>query len=142
MSVQKVVLDTDVLLEHLLHREGTSYLRKAMNVFFCYTTVFNAIEAFSVARSKKEIQAVDDAMSALKVLGLNSKSAKAAGRFFSVVGSGKLNEMPALIAGLCIESKLPIVTLNPRRFAGVKQLRVVPALMLDRNSGKLDVNVK
>jgi predicted nucleic acid-binding protein len=142
MSTQKVVLDTDILLEHLLHREGASYLRKAMTVFFCYTTVFNAIEAFSVARSKKEIQAVDDAMSALKVLGLNSKSAKAAGKIFSNVSLGKTAEISALIAGVCLESKLPIVTLNPRRYAGIKQLRVVPAQMMDRSSARLTMNVK
>ena len=113
-----------------------------MNMFFCYTTVFNAIEAFSVARSKKEIQAVDDAMSALKVLGLNSKSAKAAGRIFSGVSSAKVTEVPALIAGVCLESKLPIITLNPRRFRGVKLLQVVRAQMLDRNDMGLTITVK
>ena len=80
MNGQKIVVDTDVILEHLVHREGPSLLRNAMNLFFCYTTVFNAIEAFSAARSEKEIQAVDDAMSAMKVLGLNAKSAKAIGK--------------------------------------------------------------
>ena len=89
MKNQKIVVDTDVLLEHLVHREGASCLRKAMNTFFCYTTVFNAIEAFSAARSEREIQAVDDAMSAMKVLGLNAKSAKAVGKIFSSVGKKK-----------------------------------------------------
>ena len=132
MNGQKIVVDTDVLLEHLVHREGSSYLRKAMNVFFCYTTVFNAIEAFSAARSEKEIQAVDDAMSAMKVLGLNAKSAKAIGRIYLNTKSKKIGDLPVLIAGVCRESKLPILTLNPQRFSGIKQLRVIPWEKLPR----------
>ena len=104
-----------------------------MNNFFCYTTVFNAIEAFSVARSKKEIQAVDDAMSAMKVLGLNAKSAKVIGNLFSGNGSKKQRDLRVLIAGVCRESKLPILTLNPGRFSGIKQLRVVPARQMVRS---------
>jgi predicted nucleic acid-binding protein len=127
VSDQKIVVDTDVLLEHLVHREGASFLRNAMNTCFCYTTVFNAIEAFSFARSEEEIQAVDDAMSAMKVLGLNAKSAKAVGKIFSNINQKKARVLPVLIAGVCRESKLPIVTMNPKRFSGVKQLKVIPA---------------
>jgi predicted nucleic acid-binding protein len=129
---EKIVVDTDLLLEHLVHREGASYLRTAMNNFFCYTTVFNAIEAFSAARSEKEIQAVDDAMSAMKVLGLNAKSAKVMGTLFSGNSSKKHRDLRILIAGVCRESKLPILTLNPRRFSGIKQLRVIPAMHMSR----------
>jgi predicted nucleic acid-binding protein len=139
---QKIVVDTDVLLEHLVHREGASYLRRAMNVFFCYTTVFNAIEAFSAVRSEKEIQAVDDAMSAMKVLGLNAKSAKAMGKIFSNIGQKKKRDLPVLIAGVCRESKLPIVTLNPQRFSGIKHLRVIPAQKLARYLAPEILNIK
>jgi predicted nucleic acid-binding protein len=129
---KKIVVDTDVLLEHLVHREGASLLRSSMNAFFCYTTVFNAIEAFSMARSEEEIQAVDDAMSAMKVLGLSAKSAKAVGKFFSNIDQKKVRDLPVLIAGVCRESKLPIVTMNPKRFSGIKKLRVIPAKKLAR----------
>ena len=132
MNDQKIVVDTDVLLEHLIHGDGASFLRSTMNVFFCYTTVFNAIEAFSMARSEEEIQAVDDAMSAMKVLGLSAKSAKAVGKIFSNIGQKKKKDLPVLIAGVCRESKLPIVTMNPKRFSGVKQLQVIPAKKLAR----------
>jgi predicted nucleic acid-binding protein len=132
VSVQKIVVDTGILLEHLAHGEGASLLRKLMNAFFCYTTVFNAIEVFSVARSEKEIQAVDDAMSAMKVLGLNAKSAKTIGRVLSSVASRRRSGLSVLIGGVCIESRLPIVTMNPKRFSRIKQLRVIPAQKLIR----------
>ena len=127
MSVQKIIVDTDIIVDHLLHGGGASVLRETMNVYFCYTTVFNAIEVFSMARSKKEIQAVDDAMSAMKVLGLNAKSAKAIGKIFSEDISNQRKVLPALIAGVCIESRLPILTMNPKRFSHIKYLRVIRA---------------
>lgn len=142
MSDKKIVVDTDVLLEHLVHREGASILRSAMNSCFCYTTVFNAVEAFSMARSEEEIQAVDDAMSAMKVLGLSAKSAKAVGKIFSNIGQKNKRDLPVLIAGVCRESKLPIVTMNPKRFSGIKQLRVIPAQKLARYMAPEILDVK
>ena len=126
------LLSTQIcILDHLVHREGASTLRRVMNVFFCYTTVFNAIEAFSVARSDKEIQAVDDAMSAMKVLGLTQREQKLS-EIFSRVTVRRNTGSYGLIAGVCRESKLPILTLNPERFSGIKQLRVIPARQMVR----------
>lgn len=130
MTPRKIVVDTDIILEHLVHTDGPSLLRRVMNGFFCYTTVFNAIEAFSAARIEKEFQAVDDAMSAMKVLGLNAKSAKATGRIFSGGNAGERRALTLLIAGICVESRLPIVTMNPKRFSHVKQIQVLPVQKL------------
>ncbi len=139
MSVQKIVVDTDIILDHLVHGDGASILRKTMSTYFCYTTVFNAIEAFSMARSKKEIQAVDDAMSAMKVLGLNAKSAKSIGKIYSSHISIGKKILPALIAGVCIESRLPIVTMNPKRFSRIKHLRIIPAKKLNSTLGATEM---
>ena len=126
MKQRKIVVDTDIILEHLTVSHGPSVLRRLMSRFFCYTTAFNAIEAFSVARGRKEAQAVDEAMSALKVLGLNAKSSKTIGGLFAEGKSRRRKDLPFLIAGICVESKLPIVTMNPRRFSGIKGMRVIP----------------
>jgi len=75
---------------------------------------------------------VDDAMSAMKVLGLNAKSAKVMGTLFLGNSVKRHRDLRVLIAGVCRESKLPILTLNPRRFSGIKQLRVIPALQMAR----------
>lgn len=120
MSVKKIVVDSGIIAEHLTTTNAESILRKLSKEYFCYTTVFNAIELFAAAKSLKETEAVQDAMNALKVLGINSKSAK---NIASVVSSTK-KDFAALIAGICLESKLPIVTVNPKRFVGVKNLKV------------------
>ena len=120
MKVKKIVVDSSIIADHLTTANGESLLRKLSKEYFCYTTVFNAIELFAVSNSLKETQAIEDAMSAMKVLGVNSKSAK---NIAAVVSSSK-NNFTALVAGVCIESKLPIVTLNPKRFSGIKKLKV------------------
>jgi predicted nucleic acid-binding protein len=125
----KAALHTDIFLEHFFHEgDSPSLLRLALNKFFCYTTVFNAIELFSLAQTQKEIQKIDDAMASLKVLGLNAKNAKSYGALYSEIGN--LRNMNTLIAGLCLESKLPLITGRQKEFRNVEQLQLIPASSL------------
>lgn len=131
---KKVVIGSDILLEHLTQQydsagEG-SVLRRAMSLFFCYTTVFNAIELFALARTEAETQAVENVMQAMKILGLNGKSAKNVGPYIAQARRHHYHshgDMNALIAGLCTESRLPILTRQPKKFKGLGPLRVIPA---------------
>ena len=103
-----------------------------MSEFFCYTTVFNAIELFGICASDTEVAIVEDVMHALKVLGLNGKSAKSVGAFLVKSGRTGVGHVEALIAGLCMESRLPLLTSKPRRYAGYKSLVVLtPAEVFD-----------
>jgi predicted nucleic acid-binding protein len=127
----KIVVHTDIILEHL---EGTSYpsdLRKAMGRCFCYTTVFQAIDLFSMARTRREIRAVSDAMGAIKVLGLNPKNAWRYGALASV--KGVRSRWQVLIAGLCIESRLPLLTNRREEFAGFRGLVVISPGALEKH---------
>ena len=139
MNPSKVAVDTDLVFAHLTETRTPSLLRTVMNSFFCYTTVFNAIELFSFARTEEEVQAVDDALYSMKVLGLNAKGAKNVGRILSSVRNRKGNDFAALIAGLCIESKLPIISMNPKRFKGIEGLQVISARSLKRISIKEEI---
>lgn len=122
MTRTKIVVDTSVIVEHLTTVRERSYLRELSARMFCYTTVFNAIELFAAAGSPKEKQAVQDAMDALKVLGINPKSAKNIG---TVISSTRTTDMTALIAAVCLESKLPLATLQPKRYKGFTSLQVI-----------------
>lgn len=121
MMVSRIVIDTDIIVDHLVTGEAVSILRRLMSQYFCYTTVFTAVELFAGARSSKERQAVEGAMSAMKVLGLNAKSAK---NIAPVVVKNR-KTVAGLIAGLCIESGLPIVTMTPKRFAAGTALKIM-----------------
>ena len=123
MIVKKIVIDSDIILDHVVSERSPSLLRKIAREYFCYTTVFNAIELFSAAKTNKEVCAIEDAMSAIKVLGLNYKSAKNIAKLYSV----SQQALTGLIAGVCIEAKLPIVTLMPDRYKRYRLLKVLPA---------------
>ncbi|MBI1805752.1 MAG: hypothetical protein HYR76_01720 [Ignavibacteria bacterium] len=76
MSLQKIVVHTNVFLDYVVQdHKNESVLRLAMQKFFCYTTVFNAIQLFALARTEKERRVIEDSMSAMKILGLNAKNA-------------------------------------------------------------------
>lgn len=105
-------------------------LRMAMRKFFCYTTVFNAIELFSLAVNKHHVKAIEQTLSAFKILGLNARSAKTYGALLT--GGLKLPRSNIFIAGLCLESKLSILTGQPEEFHGVKGLVVIlPSMVLN-----------
>jgi predicted nucleic acid-binding protein len=123
MSVPRLVVHTDVILEHVCQDQSPSALRQALKKFFCYTTVFNAIELFSLARNRSETRAVEDAMAAIKVLGLNAKNARS---FGNILASGRVaDRWNALVGGLCVESRLPLLTDRRREFEKLPGLCLV-----------------
>ena len=133
--MKKIVVDTDIFLEHLLHNdpgEGSSQLRRLMREFFCYTTVFNAIELFSLCKSEAESRSMEESLYAVKILGLNAKSARRIGALFSPGRAKRTRDMDILIAGLCRESRLPLVTNSVERYGGIRPLQVFTARQLLR----------
>ena len=108
-------------------------MRRIMAQTLCYTTVFNAVELFARAHTKRETHAVQEALSAMKILGLNAKHAP---RFGAMLArAGRLGTMDVLVAGLCVESGLPLVTARPARFRSVRGLTVVtPSALLSRRA--------
>jgi predicted nucleic acid-binding protein len=133
----KIVVHTDVFLGHLTGDRHPSVLRRAMGMFFCYTTVFQAIEVFALAESEQEYSAMEDSMSAMKIMGLNPKQARAYGVLLNA--ARKLDTLNVLVAGLCRESRLPILTDRKQDFHGLKDLLVVPTRLLFRYGSAQEV---
>lgn len=130
MNAPKIVVHTDVFVEHLCGGQHPSVLRQTMSKFFCYTTVFQAIELFSLAKSEKERRAIEDSMAAMKIMGLNPKQARKYGELLAT--SKRVQTLNVLIAGLCMESKLPILTDRKQEFKGTRGLMIVPTRLISR----------
>ena len=96
-----------------------------MSQFFCYTTVFNAIELFSLCKSARERRVVEDVMYSMKILGLNGKSGKNIGSYVAGLRARRLRDIEVLIAGVCLESRLSILTGRPARYSVIRPLRVI-----------------
>jgi predicted nucleic acid-binding protein len=137
VSVVKVMVHTDVILDHLYGVRRPSVLRQAMSTFFCYTSVFQAVEIFSVARSPRERKAAEDAMSAMKLLGLNPKNAMHYGDLFAAHPRVRANVL--LIAGLCLESKLPVLTGRTKEFKGIRGLTLIPTRLVGSGMSGTDI---
>jgi hypothetical protein len=132
MNSGKVVIDTDIILDHLMlaHSEAgsdTSVMRKAMTQFFCYTTVFNAIELFELCQTPRQMLAAENALNALKILGMNGKSGRSLGAVFRSARKRSLRDFDTLVGGLCVESRLPLLTGRPNVYRGVRSLKIVRA---------------
>ena len=129
MNRPKIAIHTDIIVEYLIHHgKHAPALRIAMMKFFCYTTVFNAIELFARASTGPERNAVMAAMGAMKILGLNAKQAVRYGSWFSE--NPGIKPIPMLIAGICMESKLPLLTGDVAAFRGISGLRLIKASAL------------
>jgi predicted nucleic acid-binding protein len=108
-----------------------------MMKFFCYTTVFDAIELFSAVRTAGERRSVEDAMSAMKILGLNAKFAPRYGDLFPANRS--LTALQVLIAGICLETRLPLLTSKVTVFRRVKGLSVIPVSALSPEANAAEI---
>lgn len=137
MSVAKVVVHTDVILEYLRGKRRPSVLRRAMGLFFCYTTVFNAVQVFALLRTPHQRKAAEDALAAMKLLGLNPKNAMRYGDLFAA--HPRLHPVDLLVAGLCLESGLPLLTGRRSDFSGIRGLTIVPARAVGSGTSGADI---
>jgi predicted nucleic acid-binding protein len=128
MTRKKIIIHTDVFLGHLTCKQYPSLLRTAMSKCFCYTTVFQAIELFALADTEYERRVVEDVMAAMKVLGVNPKNARRYGDLLTLRRNKSI--WSTLIGGLCVESKLPLLTEQKYDFAGIPGLQILSPRML------------
>lgn len=108
------LIDTDVIIEHLTHSDlqTKSVLEKLMTQGVCFTTVVNASELYFAALSVEEKRMIDSVLSALKVLGINSRYSLNISEFFNKVATTR----DALICTTAKINKLPLVTNNIDRY--------------------------
>lgn len=108
-----------------------------MGKFFCYTTVFHAIGLFSLVQNEREQRVIEDVMASMKVLGLNPKSAAKYGELFR--GRNRRSMWSLMIAGMCLESRLPLLTDNAGEFRGIPGLVIVPTSLVRKHEMAADI---
>ena len=123
MNPAKLIVHTDVLLDHLQGDDHPSILRMAMEEFFCYTTVFQAVELFAAMRTPAARRAAEGAMAAMKILGLNPRRAPMYGTLFAAHPRKRGTDL--LVAGMCLDSDLPLLTAREGDFRGIRGLNIV-----------------
>ncbi len=124
-----MLLDSDVLIDYLKGREPVrTALRNLFATGRLQTTVINQFELLAASRqTTTQSQAVADLLSTLKIIGLDSESAFAAGairRDLSASGAD-IGMADCLIAGIAITHSLQLLTQNRRHFERVPRLQLV-----------------
>lgn len=103
-----------MIIEHLTIRDvlKKSQLENAMEKGICFTTVINSSELFFLAKTEKEYETIKNVLSALKVLGLNSRYSLMVNEYADKVS----NVRDAIVCTTAKINKLPILTNNEEKF--------------------------
>lgn len=117
----EIFLDTDVYLDHLYRPEKNipSVLLKCLTMFDCYCSVINAAEIFYGCSGKVQLEKSKHSFYGSGVLGIPYKYSYTIADIMNKISTSKLknNLRDALITAICKETKLPMFTLNTKRYS-------------------------
>ena len=120
-----IVADSDVLIDGLRGREPmASRIASELRAGTLATTVVNAFELLSGAKTEKERNKVETLLMALSILPLDESSAKTAAavrRELESRGKG-IGLADYLIAGICLEQSVGLLTRNRDHFERISGL--------------------
>jgi tRNA(fMet)-specific endonuclease VapC len=128
MDDSQLCLDTNVLVAFLKDREpGALAVEKAVKECVCYVAAITVYELlFGVARAKKEI-GEQTLLGVMTVLPLNEAAARRAANLHAdlISRNQDIGIKDVLIAAICLEHALPILTANHQHFSRVPDLKVI-----------------
>lgn len=128
MDNPALCLDTNVLIAYLKGREpGAAAVVKAVHEFSCYVTAITVYELlYGVARSRRHI-GENALLGVMTTLPLDAAAARRAAIVHAalVERNADIGIKDVLIAAVCLEHSLPLLTLNERHFARVPELSVL-----------------
>jgi tRNA(fMet)-specific endonuclease VapC len=136
MDDAQLCLDTNALIAFLKGREpGASAVEKAVKDYACYVTAITVYELlFGVARAKQEIgeQAL---LGVMTVLPLSDTAARRAANLHAdlISRNQDIGIKDVLIAAICLQHGLPILTANHQHFSRVPGLTVIKPSELINN---------
>lgn len=111
--MKEYLVETDLILDHLTYKGSLkSDLEIAMENGICFITAINASELFFTAKNEVEIKYINKVITALKVLGINSRYSLAVNEFAGNVSSVR----DAIICATAKINKLPILTKDPDNY--------------------------
>jgi tRNA(fMet)-specific endonuclease VapC len=118
--------DTDVLIDFLKGKGEAQRVADALTNQELFTSAISAFELYSGAKSEKQIHAVEALLQAMVVFPLSMDAARRAGHIRrNLDRDGKTVPMAdSLIAGICLEQKLTLLTRNKKHFERIPNLNL------------------
>ncbi len=128
MDLTRLCIDTGPLIAFLKGRNpGAAAVERAVREMDCCVTAITAYELlFGVARARRQI-GEDALLSTLQTLPLDMAAARRAAQLHDelIRHNKDIGIKDVLIAAICLEHKLPLLTLNQEHFGRVPGLTVV-----------------
>lgn len=128
MDIIRICIDTGPLIAYLKGREpGATAVERSVLRYDCYVTAVTVYELlFGVARARKQI-GEEALLGAMTVLPFDDGAARRAARLHNslIQTNADIGIKDVLIASVCLEESLPLLTLNDRHFARVPGLRAL-----------------
>ena len=121
-----LVADTDVLVDFLRGRDLADRIALELEKGDISTTVVTAFELWAGAKNPTHAEAVETLLAAMRILPLETQSAKRAGEVRrSLEQKGKsIGMADSLIAGICLEHNGTLLTRNKKHFKRVHGLHL------------------
>ncbi len=128
MDDSHLCLDTSVLIAYLKDRQpSASAVRRAIQERVCHITTISVYELlFGLARSRKRI-GEEDLLSLMSIAAFDEPAARRAANLHAdlIQRNQDIGVKDVLIAAICLEKSLPILTTNDRHFGRVPELQVL-----------------
>lgn len=128
MDLSRVCIDTGPLIAFLKGRNpGATAVERAVQELDCFVTVITVYELlFGVARARRQI-GEDALLGTMHSLPLDIAAARRAAQLHDelIRRNQDIGIKDVLIAAICLEHELPLLTLNEEHFRRVSELTVV-----------------
>jgi len=139
MDGHSLCLDTSALIAFLKGREpAATVVAQAVQKYRCAVTAVTVYEIlFGIARAQREV-GEEELLGVLDVLPLDGAAARRAAHLHDwlIRRNEDIGIKDVLIASICLEHSLPLLTLNERHFSRVPGLRVLtPTDLIDLMPG-------
>jgi tRNA(fMet)-specific endonuclease VapC len=127
MGITNLCIDTSPLIAYLKGREpGATAVEEAVRQCNCFVTTITVYELlFGVARARKEI-GEDALLGVMTIASFDEAAARHAARLHDqlIRANDDIGVKDVMIAAICLERSLPLLTLNERHFTRVAGLTV------------------
>lgn len=128
MDDTRLCLDTSALIAYLKGRDpGAAAVERAVKDYTCHVTAITVYELlFGVARAQKQI-GEEALLGVMSVAPFDDATARRAARLHAdlISRNEDIGVKDVLIAAICLEHSLPLLTLNERHFSRVPGLQVL-----------------
>jgi tRNA(fMet)-specific endonuclease VapC len=128
MDDNALCLDTSVLIAYLKGREpSASAVNRAIQDRACWVTAVTVYELlFGVARAQKQV-GEEALLGVMTIAPFDAAAARRAAKLHDhlIRQNADVGVKDVLIAAICLERQLPLLTLNEKHFARVPDLQVI-----------------